>query len=199
MASGYLLLLSLSALGVFFHALAALRAAGGEARGVELAGPARASVWWFLASVRFLARLIPAEWLVIYVLPILAPIVGIVFFVGALYDRLPQEFGGNRPRSAYVELAREDVSAETYRALASPQAGDPPRAAPAAGTDAKRASDAPKVIVRTRRLLVFFAEHNSLLVKPFRPGALAPFRADATRVYELRRDQVKGLVWCGRP
>ncbi|MFL6228317.1 MAG: hypothetical protein ACJ741_06025 [Pyrinomonadaceae bacterium] len=99
---------------------------------------------------------------------------GLYFFVVKLYPRLPQEFGGVRPRCAFLELKRAEVSDEIQEALL-------PQPAPSADTQT----------ARSVQLDVHFSDSNLMLVKPHaQPGE---FRS---RTFEIKKEAVRAVVWC---
>jgi len=104
----------------------------------------------------------------------------VIFF--DLYPRLPQALGGPEPKCAYADLLRDELSPRSLTALAS---SNPPGAAGAANV--------PKV-VRSRRLRVYFAGHDSLLVRAATAGNAQ--NGLQTPLYELRSEVIRSVEWC---
>lgn len=131
---------------------------------------------WSMVSERRdqIARLIP-RWLrtfyFCYIVTALAA-GGISLYVRIGYVNLPQEFGGLRPRCAYLDIEHEQVSAETLSEIAPHDARGP---------DAG--------VIRSSKVEVLFSGGGMLLV---RPGENMADR----RVYEIGRDTVQAISSC---
>ena len=105
------------------------------------------------------------------VYPVIVGIISIVFYGGLVYPQLPQEYGGARPRVAYLDLDRSKLSPDTLEELS-----------PSSAIQLKNAT------VRTVLLDVFFASKDTLLVKPYR-------RWHDNRTYEIPGSSVLGRTW----
>lgn len=71
----------------------------------------------FLVWMSRLYRLI-----VLYLVVALVVFLGILYYVQELYPRLPQEFGGVRPRCVYLDVTQAQLSEEMRIALLTPNA-----------------------------------------------------------------------------
>lgn len=101
-------------------------------------------------------------------------VLGLMDFASRLYPRVPQEFGGVRPRCAYVDVKTEEVSSAVQQSIL-----------PAAGPDAAGK------IARSVQLDVHFSDGGLMLVKPHaeRPEFRSP-------TFEIKKDAVQAVVWC---
>lgn len=119
-------------------------------------------------------------------LPIFAGIALLGLFTFAIYPRLPQEFGGVKPRCAQLDIATGEVSRGTLVALA------PKQAAILSG------GESPPAVVRTEPISIYYSRADSLLVK--RRGAddeSAKTRGEKDdRTYELNKDAVRAMITC---
>lgn len=105
-------------------------------------------------------------WVYAVLFLILFPLLGFLFFVQKVYPKIPQEFGGSRPRPACLDLLRPQLSGTTIADLAA--AGSP-----ADGT-----------VVRSSQVEVLFSGSGVVVV-----------RKD-NRVYELTKSAVLAMTNC---
>ena len=115
------------------------------------------------------------DWTATAAYPILIGVVLSAIYVQVLFPAMPAEWGGARPRAAYLDVVRADLSAETLRAVSA--------ASPIAHGVA--------TVSRTGLLWVFFVDHDRLLVKPTLSWTDAG-------TCEIPRASVKSILWCGR-
>lgn len=107
-----------------------------------------------------------------------------VYFVGfmalylfSIYPSLPEEFGGVRPRCAYVDVVKGQISGSARKDLlpdSSVQSED--------------------VVVKSARLRVFFSGSEFMLVKPYPEDGKIP--ATKPKLYELKKSVVQTVNWC---
>ena len=125
---------------------------------------------------------------------VLFSLIGFGVYIFVVYPVVPQSLGGMRPRSAYLDLRREEVSRETIAALVSPNefaSGDR--------------------IVRSKRLQVYFCGSDSMLVTETptkqdtnwrivyqfffqQDGLRSPSDRNST-VYEIRKTVIQSVTW----
>ncbi len=87
-----------------------------------------------------------------------------------IYPILPQEFGGVKPRCAYIDIVKDQVSSATLAKLTN-STGTP-------------TSDT----IRSEQLSVFFAGKDVLLVKVS--------GNTSSEVIELARNRISAIIWC---
>ena len=85
---------------------------------------------------------------------------------------MPQEFGGVRPRSAYLDIALDQTSYETLQEIVS--------------TDPIVTNNK---VVRSNLVDIFYIGSDNLIVK-----AQGQRRRD-TPTYKIQRDIVKAVIW----
>jgi hypothetical protein len=125
----------------------------------------------FAIAPPFLARVVMYFYLSLYFVGLTA---GYVF---GLYPSIPQEFGGVRPRCAYVDVVRDQVS----EALQS-------EILPGGAAQSKPA------VVRSVKLQVFFSGSDFMLVKPYvEEGHIHNAKP---KLFELRGPVVQAVNWC---
>jgi len=108
----------------------------------------------------------PLGWLYAFFFLIIFPLFAFLFFVQEVYPRIPQEFGGSRPRQACLDLVKAQLSGKTIADLAG--AGSP--------------SDGP--VVRSSQVEVLFSGSGVVVV-----------RKD-NRVYEITKSAVLAVTNC---
>ena len=108
----------------------------------------------------------------IYLIPSLAALIAIFFYVQVGYFRVPQELGGARPRLAEIDLLTEKFSSETLKILLP---------------DIRTASNSK--VVRSKEVLVYFSGRNSLLL-----GVVDNSNQKEKRL-EVSMDTIKAIVW----
>ncbi len=91
-----------------------------------------------------------------------------------IYPGIPSEFGGLRPRCAFLDVDRALISNETYTTLFND-------VSPVRTTD----------VVRSIRLTVYFANNQYLLVRPIDEGPDSP-------TIQIRSDTISLVTWCGK-
>ena len=111
------------------------------------------------------------EWTLTALYPILVGILLVSVYGGFVYPILPQEYGGARPRMAYLDLDRSKLSVDTLGYLLPP-----------------KEVQAKSPTVRTVLLDVFFASKDTLLVKP-------RLNHHNNRTYEIPGGSVLGRTW----
>ncbi len=101
-----------------------------------------------------------------------------------LYQWLPQELGGPRPRCAYIDLVRQDIAPSSLSALV-----------PSRPVDA--ATDSQSKVVRSNKLNVYFSSNDYLLVRTATHAKDAS-SADLKNapLYELRKEVIRLVQWC---
>jgi len=99
-----------------------------------------------------------------------------------LYPRLPQELGGPEPRCAYADLRKDEISFQSLSALTKP------------GVE----TVSPEIeVIRSRKLMVYFAGGEHFLVRTSPDGASTS--AEELRrapLYELHKDVIRAVEWC---
>lgn len=106
----------------------------------------------------------------LYLILALLGAAGIFFWVQSLYSRIPQEFGGGKPRCAQLDVIWAELSPETRQHLS---AGSP-------------RSEAEKT-VSTAELIVYFAGKESIIVSAKSQNATPT---------EVDRQAVRAVRWC---
>jgi hypothetical protein len=97
-----------------------------------------------------------------------------------LYPRLPQEFGGPKPRCAYLDLVRDELAPSSLSVLVA----DPPNEA--VGSFKSK-------VVRSSKLQVYFLSSDYLLVRTAVDGTRA---LEDIPLYELRKEVIRVIQWC---
>jgi hypothetical protein len=100
----------------------------------------------------------------------------IVLYMFGIYPHLRQEFGGLRPRCAYVDLVRDQVSEPLQKQLL-----------PESAIQSKVA------VQRSVRLQVFFSGSEFMLIKP-NPENGNP--SNRPNLVELRKPATQAIEWC---
>jgi len=111
----------------------------------------------------------------IYIAVFVFIVIGLVFYADRVYPNLPQEFGGVRPRCAFLDLKTEQVSRETRQALL-----------PAAAME----SDDP--VARSVQVDALFSNKDLMLIRPY----VEDQGNDPQTVYEIRKSNVLAVTWC---
>lgn len=106
----------------------------------------------------------------LYLVLLLIGAAGIALWVNSMYFRVPQEFGGGRPRCAHLDISLDEISSQTREHL-----GISPRA-----TDSERT-------VSSAEVTVYFVGTESVLLGSG-GGSVA--------TTELPRQVVKAFRWC---
>lgn len=91
------------------------------------------------------------------------------FFQSELYPNLPQEFGGIKPRCAYIDVEKNKLSSRTQDAILPNVESDPQ-----------------DEIVATERLQIFFIGSQFLLASP----------ENNSEIIEIERSVVQAISWC---
>jgi len=95
---------------------------------------------------------------------------GIRYFINDIHPNVYQEFGGSKPRCAQLDISADKLSENIRQALF------------------ENPIDYSAGVIQTKKLLVFYAGNDFLLVKPRNP---------ATKdVYEIRKDIIHSILWC---
>ena len=122
----------------------------------------------------------------LFLTPIIFGILGVYLYVVTVYPRIPQEFGGAEIRQGYIDLAKEEVSAETLSALEPTIPANihadmvTPKKLPGADKDPK--------VVRSDLVNVFFSGDEYMLVRPSKAQI-------GSQVYEIRKGAIKNVIW----
>jgi hypothetical protein len=114
-----------------------------------------------------------------YFIPYGLAVVAIFAYV-AVHRTLPHEFGGARPRCAYLDVTRAKMSDESLRDVVPADAVDGPRQ-----------------VVRSNRLFVYFSGRDFMLVRPFVADPRGGGRV-TPHVYEIARGVIEAVNWCDR-
>lgn len=101
----------------------------------------------------------------------------LVGYVFSIYPNIPQEFGGVRPRCAYVDITRNQISDSMQKAIL-PDA--PPKALDLAMRDS---------VTRSIRLKTYFADKEIMLVRPDGTDSHSP-------IIEIKKSVVQAITWC---
>ena len=101
----------------------------------------------------------------------------LVLYLFYIYPNIPQEFGGVRPRCAYVDITRNQISDSMQKGI-FPEA--PPRALDLAARD---------LVTRSVRLNTYFADKEIMLVRPDGADRHSP-------VIEIKKSVVQAVTWC---
>lgn len=107
---------------------------------------------------------------------------GAVLYVSVLYPAIPQEFGGVRPRCAYLDLKTAEVSPDTLKKVAGSYSAS--ARAGAATTD-------PSGIATTDKLSLLFVGSDFMLVRRREVSS-----GQASSVYEIKEASITGLKSC---
>jgi hypothetical protein len=102
-----------------------------------------------------------------FLLPLATGVALVGYFALAVYPRLPQEFGGVKPRCARLDLISEQVSSATLSVLGG-GSSDP--------------------VIRSREVSIYYSGADTLLVKLQAP--------DPGPTYELSKDAVRATKSC---
>lgn len=98
---------------------------------------------------------------------------GIVSYLYAVYPNIPQEFGGLRPRTAYLDVAKAELSKETLKEIF-----------PSGVFDSN--SD----VVQSNKVDVYYSGHDFILVK------LHGQDQDANQsTYEIKQSAIQAILW----
>jgi hypothetical protein len=117
----------------------------------------------------------------------------ITYYLDLLYSRLPQALGGVRPRCAYLDVVKTDVSQDTLRALFPAEASVPvssssPGVAPSPGVANRsviRDNETPKSeTVRSVAVAILYSGSDYTIL-----------RVDGN-VYELKKDVIRAIDYC---
>lgn len=109
----------------------------------------------------------------LYLIPIIAIIVGVTFYINTLYPSIPQELGGARPRCVQLDLVKSGFSETTLRVLLPP-----------------REITANSKVVRSRELGLLFSGSNYLIVSVLN----AEHRLG--QKFDISRSAVNAIIWC---
>ena len=107
----------------------------------------------------------------------------LVSYIG-IYPYLPNEFGGPKPRFAYVDFARETVAPSTLSVLSSSNS-----VIGTAGLESK--------VIRSKKLLVYFSNSDYMLVRiAIESKANNGVASENEPLYELRKEIIHDMEWC---
>jgi heme/copper-type cytochrome/quinol oxidase subunit 2 len=101
-------------------------------------------------------------------------------YVTVWYPKIPQEFGGTKPRIAYFDVKRSEISMQTRASLLPEKYRELP----------KELSKDSTPIVRTVMLQVYYSSNEYMLVRPY--GATIE-----TPVFQVKKETVQSVTWCG--
>ena len=101
-------------------------------------------------------------------------ILGLLFYQERIYTRLPQEFGGVKPRCAYLDVKMEDLSNEMREAIFT-----------------SRQLNQNTNIQRSTKLDVLFTNNNVIMIRPKQPVT-----GSKGIVYEIPRSNIQAISWC---
>jgi hypothetical protein len=137
---------------------------------------------WFLALLLFFlpdSELKGIEWffklwqrLLVYYVIIALTVLGIAFHLELVYPNIPQEFGGVRPRCAYLDISQKQVAEETLEQILPGYA-----------------LDSDQQIVQSKKVDVYFSGRDFILVKPHDQGP-------TQRTLEIKQSVVLAITWC---
>lgn len=124
-------------------------------------------------------------------------------FVVYVFPLIPREFGGVRPECAYLDLTRNQLSADTVMVLVpTPMPGGldaspspVATAGPVGSPPAPQATATPLPPQRTTRVEVLFSGPDSMLVRPYRADTAAG-AADTARTYEIKKTVIQAVIGC---
>jgi hypothetical protein len=102
-------------------------------------------------------------WLLILAVPTLA----FVFFLTRVYPRVPQEFGGTRPRCGYVDVTKAQISSEALKDIV-----------PADGITSS------EPVLRSSRVDILFSGSDALMI-----------RAQG-KIYQINKSAIQSVVNC---
>lgn len=118
----------------------------------------------------FLTGLLICAYLVLYLSFFTA------MYVFVLYPAIPQEFGGVRPRCAYIDVAKDQLSVATQKEIL-------PNAAESDGT-----------VAQSYRMTVYFSGSEFMLAR--RDLGEPPAGQPKPKLFELRKEVIKAVHWC---
>ena len=107
------------------------------------------------------------RWVWVNLSVLLFVVLGLTFYMSRMYPKLPQEFGGVRPRCASLDIVKSQVSNETLQGIAS--------------TDAIMSS---QPVVRSLKVDVLYSGGNVILVR------------SKGRVYEIAKSVIQATNEC---
>lgn len=107
----------------------------------------------------------------VFFIPFSLGIIGVLFYVLAVYPAIPQEFGGVYPRCAYIDLEKQKLSETTLHEITP------------LGSNASQAS-----VVKSQSVYVYFVSKDFLLVK---------IGVDNDFTYQIMTDTITSITWCG--
>ncbi|HEX4603429.1 MAG TPA: hypothetical protein VH724_05495 [Candidatus Angelobacter sp.] len=110
--------------------------------------------------------------IMMYFVTVLYATAFLLIYIFSIYPNIPQEFGGVRPRCAYVDITRNQIS-DAMQKEVLPEG-------------ALKSTDA---VARTVRLKTYFADKEIMLVRPDAAGKHAA-------VIEIRKSTVQAVSWC---
>jgi hypothetical protein len=131
-----------------------------------------------------------------YCVPLLLCLMSLMLYF-QLYMYVPFQFGGVKPRRAYVDLVRDEIATSTLKNLTSLQD-------PKLSTKLSRDCDGfvyedkatgTERVVRSGQLDVYFASGDYLLVRAAR-GENDNSPINYNPLYELRKDTIRAIRWC---
>jgi hypothetical protein len=100
-------------------------------------------------------------------------LVGISSYLYAVYPNIPQEFGGLRPRTAYLDVAKAELSKETLEEIFP-----------------SGVSDSNSVVVQSNKVDVYYSGNSFILVK------LHGQDQDANQsTYEIKQSAIQVIHW----
>jgi hypothetical protein len=108
------------------------------------------------------------RWLWVYFGVLMFVLLGLTFYIERVYPNFPQEFGGVRPRCAYLDLVKSQVSDETLQGIVP--------------SDAIKSG---QPVVRSLKVDVLYAGSSVILVR------------SNEKVYEIAKSVIPAINGCG--
>ncbi len=110
--------------------------------------------------------------LLVYYVIIALTVLGIAFYLELVYPNIPQEFGGVRPRCAYLDVFQNQVAEETLEQILPGYA-----------------LDYDQQVVQSKKVDVYFSGRDFILVKPHGQGP-------TQQTLEIKQGAVPAITWC---
>lgn len=135
------------------------------------------NLWAVVANILLITAFLiaGAKWFakaLLYFMAFIYAFFVLIAYLFVIYPNIPQEFGGVRPRCAYLDITRNQISEPMQKEL-FPE-------------DALKSNES---VARSVKLQNYFADKEIMLVRPY--------DADRKRsVLEIRKSVVQAVTWC---
>jgi hypothetical protein len=116
------------------------------------------------------------------------------YYLNLLYSKLPQAMGGVRPRCAYLDVVRNDVSQDTLKALVPPEASAPISSSGSPGATAPHISPVGSIDKGGETLKSETV--RSVPVEMLFSGSDYTILRVGGNVFELKKDVIRAIDYC---